>query len=116
MKKEKQHHRLFRTQFATLVFIFATIFMIAPSHAAGPVIASMNEAMVHEVIIDNMAPDFNYVFIGERRLRVSPGAAIKDHNGKSIPLRLLPVPCRARMTYRIFGDHRDPLVLKIRLR
>ena len=67
--------------------------------------------------IESVEPAYNYIFIGERRFRVSPTAAILDNSGrKSLPLRLLPLPCKAMVTYHLYGDHRDPLVVKIHLK
>lgn len=65
--------------------------------------------------IDDKAPKTGYIFISERRFRVAHGTTILDYGGKDIPLKRLPTPCRAKVTYRLFGDHRDPMVEKIRL-
>lgn len=116
MKKEKPNPGLYPTLFATLVLIFLPITMLDHAHAGRPVMLSRNDLRVSTVTIDNMADKYNFIFVGERRFRVSPTAAILDYSGKSIPLGFLPIPCRAKMTYHLFGDNRDPLVIKIQLR
>ena len=72
--------------------------------------------MVAVVRIDGKSAEYNYIFINERRFRVSPDAEIIDYGGSERPLSWLPTPCRAEITYRMYGDHRHPLVEKIVLK
>jgi hypothetical protein len=75
-----------------------------------------DELSVRVVSIVTKSADFHYVFIGERRFRVSTSAEIIDRDGREIPLGRLATPCSAEVTYRLFGDHRDPMIYKIRMK
>ena len=85
-------------------------------HAGGPVPPIPKDTIRTGVFtIEEKAPESHHIFILERRFRVAHGAPILDYGGRSIPLKFLPTPCRAKITYSLFGDHRDPLVEKIQL-
>ena len=81
--------------------------------AKTPAAMPTNSLEVGVFTIEDKADKYNFIFIGERRFRVSPTATILDYRGESIPLSSLPVPCRAKITYHLFGDNRDPLIEKI---
>ena len=81
--------------------------------AGEPVTMPAGSLRVNVFTIEDKADKYRFIFVGERRFRVSPTATILDYNGESIPLSSLPVPCRAKVTYYLFGDNRDPLVEKI---
>jgi hypothetical protein len=55
------------------------------------------------------------VVAGERRFRVTKATTIVDAGGTEIMLSALPVPCRARITYRQ-GVDGYPVALRIKLR
>jgi hypothetical protein len=88
---------------------------ILPAHAGGPssVPGSLKEAIM---TIDDKADKYDFIFVGERRFQVPPSALILNRYGRKIGLEELRVPCKATVTYQLFGDHRDPLVEKIRVR
>ena len=116
MKREKQHSGLSAVLVAAAIVIFLPILLIAHAHAEPPVILSMNTLKVRTVQIDGKSDKYNFIFVCERRFRVSPTASILNYRGENIPLKRLPIPCRAKITYHLFGDNRDPFVEKIQLR
>ena len=115
MKRRKQYLALSTTLFSALATIFL-FGIIAQAHAEEPPINPVNPLMVSMVTINDKADKYNFIFVGERRFRVSHTATILNYRGKSISLRLLPIPCSAEITYHLFGDNRDPLVQKIQLK
>ena len=114
MKRRKQYLALSTAPFTALATIFL-FGIIAQVHAEGPPINPVNPLMVSIVTIDAKADKYNFVFVGERRFRVPNTATILNRVGRSITLRSLPVPCKAEITYLLFGDNRDPLIEKIQL-
>ena len=50
---------------------------------------------VHVAAIKSKSPETNYIFIGERRFRVSDTAEIIGYGARRIPLTRLPTPCRS---------------------
>jgi hypothetical protein len=67
------------------------------------------------VTIDDKAESFRYIFVKERRFRVSETAVILDYNGKKMTLMDLPIPVRAKISFRLFGDNRHPIINKIQI-
>ena len=101
--------RLYSVLLITFLF-FTAVLTPEPVDAAG------GEIRTSEVDIDDKTDKYNAIFVGERRFRVSPTAAILDINKKEIPLSLVPIPCRAKIEYFLFGDHREPLIKSIQLK
>ena len=115
MRRIKQPIALSKTLSISLVVILLSI-AISQAHAEKPAIMSEGVSKVILVEIDNKVAKYSFIFVGERRFRVSSTTTILDHSRKRITLELLPIPCRAKITYRLFGDNRDPMVEKIQLK
>ncbi len=114
MKRRKQHSNLLlKTLYTSLTVILLSMIIAQEALAKTPVAMPTNLFEVGVFTIEDKADKYRFIFVGERRFRVSPTATILDYNGESIPLSSLPVPCRAKITYYLFGDNRDPLVEKI---
>lgn len=112
MERKKQPDLLSKTVYTSLALILLSMVM-AQGTLAGKTIISADPLKVNVFTIEDKADKYRFIFVGERRFRVSPTATILDYRGESIPLSSLPVPCRAKITYYLFGDNRDPLVEKI---
>ena len=113
MKKKTEPDLLSKTVCASLALILLSMIMVQEALAGRSANKSAVPLMVKVFTIEDKADKYRFIFVGERRFRVSPTATILDYNGESIPLGYLPVPCRAKVTYYLFGDNRDPLVEKI---
>jgi hypothetical protein len=74
--------------------------------------SSLNESIV---TIQDKDGERGFIFVGERRFRVSTTAKILGYRGEELSLKLLPLPCRAKIVYQLFGDNRHPLVQRIQL-
>jgi hypothetical protein len=98
------------------VVIVISCFITIPVCAAEKPATPGNALQVRVVTIDDMDHNHNLIFVEERRFRVSPSATIVDRWGRALKLKDLKIPCKAKITYHLFGDHRDPLVKRIRLR
>ncbi len=117
MKTGNQKHGLAR------VCLFGVWVMVCLLAASSPVWAQRSPDPLSEGVkerrlftIVDKSPDYNYIFITDRRFKVLPTAVILDYRGRKISLRDLLVPCAAYITYQMFGDGRDPLVQKIQLK
>jgi len=113
MERKKQPDLLSKTVYTSLALILLSMVMAQGVLAGKSVIIPADPLRVKVFTIEDKADKYRFIFVGERRFRVSPTATILDYNGESIPLSYLPIPCRAKVTYYLFGDNRDPLVEKI---
>jgi hypothetical protein len=113
--KGRLHPGFVRVSMGALVVLILSGISVVPVAAREVAINPGDELMVSVLRIDDKAPDFNYVFIGERRFRVATTAEIVGYGGP-IPLVKLRIPCRAEITYQLFGDNRDPMIYKIRIK
>ena len=110
----KCNYPFFSKMFYSVLVV--TFLFFTAVHTPEPVYAAGGEIRTSEVDIDAKTDKYNAILVGERRFRVSPTAAILDINKKEIPLSLVPIPCRAKIEYFLFGDHREPLIKSIQLR
>lgn len=85
----------------------------APAMALPPAPSAMDKAETRVVLIEEKAPGPHYIYVKERAFRVEPEATIQDGNGNALTLETLPVPCKARITFYLFGDNRRPYVTRI---
>lgn len=118
MKKTKKTIALSKIFFG-FVLVMSLFFMtgqMEQARAQKNGVLPAGDVRVLTVEIDGMDVKHNFIFITERRFRVSHTAAILNVRGEKIPFKLLRVPSRAEITYRLFGDNRDPLVEKIQLK
>ena len=99
-----------------MIMAMLSIAWVPEAKGKQPVFTPLQTVKAEVVEITEIADKFHLIFIGERRFRVSITAGILDRNGKKTQLGLLPVPVRAKLTYQLFGENRDPLVLKIQVR
>ncbi|MBW1863515.1 MAG: hypothetical protein JRJ02_14260 [Deltaproteobacteria bacterium] len=90
--------------------------MSGRAYAKEPIITPQGLQKIKVVTISDKAEKYNFIFVGEQRFRVSSSAIILDYGKKPIHLRFLAVPCKAEITYRLFGYNRDPLIEKIQLK
>ena len=100
--------------FVSLTAICITL-MGVQAFAKEPILTPQGMQKTQIVTIDDKAENYRLIFVGERRFRISPSAKILDYAGNPIPLKFFLVPCKAKITYRLFGDNRDPQVDKIQL-
>ena len=84
-------------------------------HAGKPAVDPRNTIRASVVVIEDKAAKYNLIFVSERPFRVSTSATILDYNKERIPLSSLQTPCKAKITYRLFGDNRYPMVEKIQV-
>lgn len=101
---------------AAVVFLAVMFLAAQGGHARSTKISPVNQQKVVVMTIQEVVPDFNFIFFGEQRFRVTPSATILDYRGNDIPLSRLPVPCQAEVSFVLFGDTRDPLIYSIRQR
>ncbi|MEW6669610.1 MAG: hypothetical protein AB1512_30740 [Thermodesulfobacteriota bacterium] len=118
MKTKRRRCRLIRIWLAVLCM--ASLFTVASSPQAwarGPQKPFPGHQMQkRQLTINEKSPDYNYIFVGERRFKVSTSAEILDRRGRKLSLQDLRVPCSANITYQMPGDNRDPMVHRIQLR
>ena len=115
MDTPKCNYPSFSKMFYSVLFI-SFLFAV---HTPEPVDAAGVEIKIKtssEVNIDDKTDKYNAIFVGERRFRLSSTVVILDINKKEIPLSLVPIPCRAKIEYFLFGDHREPLIKSIQLK
>ena len=93
--------------------LFLIMVLAAQVHAGNPAADPRNTLRASMVVIKDKAEKYNLIFVGERPFRVSTSAVILDYNKEKIPLSSLRTPCQAKITYRLFGDNRYPMVEKI---
>jgi hypothetical protein len=86
-----------------------------PLHTGNSPVGPLNTLRASMVVIDDKAEKYNLIFVSERPFRVSTSAVILDYNKEKIPLGSLRTPCQAKITYRLFGDNRYPMVEKIQV-
>ena len=117
MEKEKlSGKKWFRVNYFLMMIAILSITLIPEAQGKPPVFTPLQTVKAEVVEITEIVEKYNFIFVGERRFRVSTTAGILDRNGENIQLRLLPVPVRAKLTYQLFGENRDPLVIKIQVR
>ena len=117
MKKAKlSGKKWFGVHYFLMMMAILYISWISDAQGKQPVFTPQQTVRAEVVDITEIAEKYNLIFVGERRFRVSTTAGILDRNGKRIPLHFLPVPVRATLTYQLFGENRDPLVIKIQVR
>jgi hypothetical protein len=92
---------------------FLTMALSGQVHAGNPAADPRNKLRASVVVIADKAEKYNLIYISERPFRVSTSAVILDYNKEKIPLGSLRTPCQAKITYRLFGDNRYPMVEKI---
>ncbi len=80
--------------------------------AAPPV---LEEPLTRVVLIEEKAPGPHFIYVEERAFRMSPDAVMEDVNGNPLTLEALPVPCRARITFYLYGGNRYPYVTRLTL-
>ena len=84
-------------------------------HAGNPVADPRNTLRASVVVITDKAEKYNFIYVSERPFRVSTSAVILDYNDEKIPLGSLRTPCKAKISYRLLGDNRHPMVEKIQV-
>jgi hypothetical protein len=84
-----------------VVNVLLLLVITAQAHAQRHGILGDGELLVEVATIDGKAHEYNYIFINERRFRVSPSARIIDYGCRERPLSWLPTPCRAEITFRL---------------
>lgn len=65
------------------------------------------------VTIEDIAPKQHFIFVSDRAFRMLPSTVILDRDGNTLSYKALGVPCKARITFRLFGNNRHPLVTRI---
>jgi hypothetical protein len=95
--------------------LFLIMALIGQVHAGNPAADPRNTLRASEVVIEDKAEKYNLIYVSERPFRVSTSAVILDYNKEKIPLGSLRTPCKAKITYRLFGDNRYPMVQKIQV-
>lgn len=119
MKKMKRDRCRFLRIWLAALWVTSCILAASPHVFAGQPPKPLSDGSMKErklLTIADKSPDYNYIFIKDRRFQVSTSAVMLDHRGRKISLKDLLVPCKAYVTYQIFGDARDPMVHEIQLR
>jgi len=95
--------------------LFLIMALSVQVHAGNPAADPRNTLRASVVVITDKAEKYNFIYVSERPFRVSTSAVILDYNDEKIPLGSLRTPCKAKISYRLFGDNRYPMVEKIQV-
>ncbi|MFC1823191.1 hypothetical protein ACFL9T_10830 [Thermodesulfobacteriota bacterium] len=115
MKRVTRRTLLSKRIFSVFIIILSLL-VISQVNAQVPTPKTGKFLQSSVVKINDIDEKRRFIFVDERRFRVSTTAAILNHRGQAVLLKHLRVPCKASIVYHLFGDTRDPLVEKIQLR
>jgi len=119
MKTKKGRYHLIVSLLVASLFIFPGLLKDAQAQEdikRMRLLRTERKPHIDTVTIENKAEKNRFIFVGDRKYRVSPGAVILGYDGKEIPLGQLPAPCKAEISYRYGGPHSYPMVEKILLK